>query len=772
MNYKLIRMSLSNSYKIIIQGLNENELYDLAKIYLREVDSVKGIVKTNGPYDSGLDLISLKGVEIQYQATIQEKNFETKLLSDLKSASENVLNYGLPSKVKYFYSHPLSNRTVLQFERIAKTRFNITLNIIEANRISEVALEYTEIGDKLRSIVAIDIPDNENFFSNVRVKAFYDLMSFGSTTDIKYSILKSFVLNFLFKNEAVDREQLHSESVNYFNSKIDGAYFDHFLNRLRSEKRIQGKKDAISLSEHEKSRINESLNQFKLEESLLFHEVQKILNHHQIYGQEPNVITKLIEIYESNYAINLSEFSFRETNIDDLQTSTYKLKHYLLEQNTLLVDTNADQLIQQLTQVADKSQILPKIAAGRAYSKVSDPDRLQSYISQNINNKTIFLDTNVLLNLILVHYNQETEYENYYFKVAKQFLLFSKSNGLRLKTIRRYAIETTQIFKDAFSIVPFSKVDAFQSLGFSSNPIFRFYSHLKDHDELEPELNSFEAFLSEFRFFYNKGVNDNHRNAIEYLLNSLEIEIEDFDPYPLAKATELIYQDLKEHHKSKSPGAIDADAIMLCRLADTNSDLNPVDPIFCTWDLSLVRVRKMYFEEFPLCTDWFMFTPTRLMDHFSMMNFQVRPGTVSTELLAILEEQNIMVMTHSLIDSMKIIVNPENIVGLKYTNMLSDLRRKRLMDDSTSTETINDQLQSDTQPLDIIFRKIFESYFMSTTDRNVDNLKKLFVTEKYIEDLRTILLEESKIVSLTGYVSEDFVKKVDDLAYKAASEPN
>ena len=318
-----------------------------------------------------------------------------------------------------------------------------------------------------------------------------------------------------------------------------------------------------------------------------------------------------------------------------------------------------------MIKIADSSEILPRIAAGQVYSKVSDPDRLQEYIKQNINNKTIFLDANVILYVILAHYDGETEYNNYFFRVANQFLKFAQANDLRLKTIRRYAIETAKIFQEALSLVPFSKTSLFDSLGGSSNPIYRFYTHLKDYHELRTDGLSFEAFLKEFAFSPRTGNDDNFKSSMEFLLESLGVEIEDFPPYELGKTVEIINEELKENNRVKSYVAVNSDAIMFCRLADKSSVLNPLDPIFCTWDLSLIRARKRYFEYFPGCTQWFMFTPTRLMDHFSMMNFQIKPGTVSNELLSILDEQDMQQMTHTLLDSIKVVINPDNVVGLK-----------------------------------------------------------------------------------------------------------
>lgn len=226
---------------------------------------------------------------------------------------------------------------------------------------------------------------------------------------------------------------------------------------------------------------------------------------------------------------------------------------------------------------------------------------------------------------------------------------------------------------------------------------------------------------------------------MEFLFNSLEIEIEELKRYEFVKTAEIIREDLKINQRVKSNLAITSDAIMFERLADTNSETNPVDPIFCTWDQSLIKVRKRYFEDVPGCTKWYMFTPTRLMDHISMMNFQVKPGTVSNELLTILDQDfGFQQMTHTLLDSMSTIINSENVVGLKYTNMLASMREKEILEVDSKQELIPDSF-TEIPPIDIIFRKLFETYILSR-DGKGNEFKKLFTKEEYFEDISNLLI--------------------------------
>ena len=429
---------------------------------------------------------------------------------------------------------------------------------------------------------------------------------------------------------------------------------------------------------------------------------------------------------------------------------------------------SSEVIAKKIFAIADNNEILSRIAAGQVYSKVSDPERLQEYITRHNNNKNIFLDTNLIINALCVHYNPNSDYDNYHFKVAKQFLNFATLNQLNLGTIKSYAIETASLFKDALAIIPFTKLPIFDKLGGSSNILYTFFQYLKDWGQLHEGTNTFEDFLKEFKFETKSFPSDNNYfSQIEYLLKSLNIEIDYPPKYDLHIATELSYQDLISNSKTKSNFAIHNDAIMLMRLGDNDVEVNPIDPIFCTWDISLFRVRNLFFQEFPSCTKWLMYTPSRLMDQYSMMNFQVKQGTLCNEVLSILDEDfGFQEKTHSLLDSMLIIINPENVVGLQYANKLAELRQQEIIQVDHKPENILED-GSETKSVDIVFQKLFTNYTSKDDGELFDAFKAVFTKEVFFDDVVEILSTEIKSVSVTGLVNNNLFLKMDEIVKKS-----
>lgn len=751
----------------LIESLTENELYNIAKSFLNEVEGINNLFLCNGPWDSGIDLTNSK-FDYQIQATVEVKNFENKLFADLKKAADNVKVYNLTNKVKYFYSHPLSNTTILKFRKRAKDIHDIYLDLIEANRIAEVSVEFPELARLLYDFSNLsDFQTESKYFDDVKVKAYYDLMSFGKATDIKYNIIKSFVLNYLFNNDSVGRDTLLDSINAHFNSKMESSYFVSVLNRLSSEKKLKITKDSLTLLDSERSRIDNVLQNFRIEEGLLIRDISEILREYRMEGHIDQIIKQLSELYENTYSINLSEFTYRDSNINDVKTATQNLKTLLKDiSNTFLDDQDIDLIIKKLIKIADSSEILPRIAAGEVYSKVADPERLERYVYQNLENKVIFLDANVILNLLLAHYEPDVDYDNYFYKIANQFYKFIQTNNLILKTINRYSKEVASIFKDALLLLPFSKLPAFKSLGGSSNILYKFFQHLEDNHLLENGVNNFEDFLRQFKFTYRVDKDDNFKSQMEYLLDSLNIELEEINKYDFFKTAELIRDQVLINNRSKSSFAVTNDAIMFERLGDPNSDINPVDPIFCTWDMSLIKTRKIYFDRFPGCTRWYMFTPTRLMDHISMMNFQIKPGMVSNEILSILEQDfNFQQMTHTLLDSVATVINANDAVGLKYTNMLAQIRDTQILEVDAKIEGGVEVNSSELLPIDLIFKTLFENYVLNKDDHSL-YFKKLFTQEDYFDEITNIITSEKTNIDEYGKTSERMLNKIDMLIEK------
>jgi len=760
-------MSQSKYLVSLIQAMTDPEFDEIIKIYLIDVDGITNAINCNGPYDSGLDLRtpSFSETEIQYQATtIKKSRFEAKLKADLKKAKENVIKYEIPNKIKYFYSQSIPNRTILELKKMARNEYDLILDIIESNSLSEIAIIYDSIKSRILELSDYEkFHGGSDFFESSKVKAFYDLMSIGSATDIKYNIIKSYIISYLNENGKTTIVKIRELVNQQFESNLTNEYFESILRRMNSQQQITLVDSyKIDLTETERQRLENVLEEYKLQEAIIRKNISTLLTNYQLGDMIEDIIIKLSELYESNYSVNLTEFTHRNSSIQDLKSSTRSFVLFLESNN--LSKPEAENLANDLFELSDENPILSRIAAGHVFSKVSDPDRLQDYITQHHRNKDVFIDTNVLIYLLCAHYEPNAEYNKYQYKVAQQFITFVEKNGLSLKTTKQYALETTNLFKHALELIPFTKLPYFNALGKTNNILYDFYLHLSDWDILDYSINSFEKFLKEFRFeAKNHSEENNYSAQINYLLSSLGVEIVELERYDLRKARKSIEEALYNEQRSKSNFVIQNDSIMFSRLGDSNVNVNPIEPIFCTWDMILMKARVIHFQDSPDCTKWFMYTPTRLMDHFSMMNLKVKKGSLTNEVLTILEEDfNFQEKTQSLIDSVKTIINPKDEIGLKYTNKLAQLREENIVQINHHEIDLPD-LSLKNSPVDTVFESLLKNYIFESQERDIDLLKLLFTKEELFDDVINVIRTEVDYVKKNKGISDNLFLEVDKL---------
>ena len=65
------------------------------------------------------------------------------------------------------------------------------------------------------------------------------------------------------------------------------------------------------------------------------------------------------------------------------------------------------------------------------------------------------------------------------------------------------------------------------------------------------------------------------------------------------------------------------------------------------------------------------FTPSQFIDRYSLLSFSINEETISKDMLAIISG-DIIQHTASLIDSLSLILNPNDEVGLEYTKKFAE----------------------------------------------------------------------------------------------------
>lgn len=716
----------------LIDSSEKNEFDKIVKTYLKEVYGFERIVVTDGKDDLGIDIrvFDYGQSKIQYQLTIQKNNtsqdknkLSTKLFEDVKKAKRNVEDYNYSNNLYFFYSHELTNKLKQDFQREALREYNINLDIIDATQIAEESESNLNLQGVIFSIGDFDMSETkESLYNKDNQNLIYDLVGFGKTSDIKLDIVESYILQCLFEKGSLSLKEIADLCTEKFCSKENQRFYDNLTNRLyNQDKKIEYSKETkkYSLTSKKREEVNNLIKQIRLDENYFTEQIKKILIE---YKQEEFVDEYLKLLYEL-YVENFSKRIKLSLEIEDI--SLESLKFFVLKK--LEKEQDSIQLLTKILQVCDDNKYLQRLCASTIFSQKVDIDNIRD----KNNGKQIYIDTTIALNLLCYYYKTDIEYDNYYYKLSKSLYDYCKENEIQLIITNRYLWEVSSHIQEAFNLIPFTQISEFRNLGGSRNVFYNFYYLLNKEGFIK---KSYIQFLDDFDFkesYTSKRIN----KILEKHLKELNIKIIDIEKtYNIDNTTKLIGNDLSIKFKYKTLFALNNDAIMLEYLGDSDIEVHNIKPIFITWDKTLFRILKDYFNENPNNQRWLQFTPNQFIDRYALLSFNINKETITKEMLAMLSG-DIVQNTYSLLDTLSLILNPNDKIGLEYTKRFTKMKDEQIyIIEKTSDEKQESQEDS---YLDRVVFNIVKYYREDKESYN--DLKKLFTSEKHIEDVFSII---------------------------------
>lgn len=716
----------------LIDSSEKNEFDKIVKTYLKEVYGFERIVVTDGKDDLGIDIrvFDYGQSKIQYQLTIQKNNtsqdknkLSTKLFEDVKKAKRNVEDYNYSNNLYFFYSHELTNKLKQDFQREALREYNINLDIIDATQIAEESESNLNLQGVIFSIGDFDMSETkESLYNKDNQNLIYDLVGFGKTSDIKLDIVESYILQCLFEKESLSLKEIADLCTEKFDSKENQRFYDNLTNRLyNQDKKIEYSKETkkYSLTSKKREEITTLIKQIRFDENYFTGQIKKILKE---YDQEEFVDEYLKLLYEL-YVENFSKRIKLSLEIEDI--SLESLKFFVLKK--LEKEQDSIQLLTKILQVCDDNKYLQRLCASTIFSQKVDIDNIRD----KNNGKQIYIDTTIALNLLCYYYKTDIEYDNYYYKLSKSLYDYCKENEIQLIITNRYLWEVSSHIQEAFNLIPFTQISEFRNLGGSRNVFYNFYYLLNKEGFIK---KSYIQFLDDFDFkesYTSKRIN----KILEKHLKELNIKIIDIEKtYNIDNTTKLIGNDLSIKFKYKTLFALNNDAIMLEYLGDSDIEVHNIKPIFITWDKTLFRILKDYFNENPNNQRWLQFTPNQFIDRYALLSFNINKETITKEMLAMLSG-DIVQNTYSLLDTLSLILNPNDKIGLEYTKRFTKMKDEQIyIIEKTSDEKQESQEDS---YLDRVVFNIVKYYREDKESYN--DLKKLFTSEKHIEDVFSII---------------------------------
>ena len=722
----------------IINGTEKKEFDKIVKSYLKHIYGFERIVITDGKDDTGIDIkvFDIENTNIQYQLTIQKSstpqekiNLKKKIFEDIEKAKNNAEKYGYSNNLYFFYSYDMTNKVQREYKKEALVKYNINLEIIDANRIAEESEEYIGLQQTIYEISGLDeFKLKKSLFEDKNRCLMYDLVSFGKCSDLKLEIVEVFILQCLYEKGSLTTEEISQLCTEKFSSKENPTFYSKLINKLySSEKKLTYSKETkrYSLTEEEKEIIIRRTKQIKLDESSFISEIGTILKQYNQENHIDDYVRLLTDLYTTALSKRIEVKQYLEDNDNIYLNNIISYGKEQLKDK----ESDANFMISQLIQVCDKNKYLQKICASYIFSSKIGIDNLEKYASER---KQVYIDTSVALNILCLYY-KKTDYNDYNYQLSKSLSEYCKKNNIKLFLTERYLWEITGHIREALDLVPFTKIQKFNLLGKSRNIFYNYYRYLDDMNICDME---FGDFLEDFGFKSNDRDNTEKLNQIitNYLSNiGIEV-VSKLRSYEIDSIRKTMEITLSEMDRFKTSFAIDNDCIMLKYLGDADVEVHNIDPVFITWDRSLYKILKDLYRDNPMLKKWMQFTPGQYIDRHSLLSFSINSESISQEMLAILSG-DIVQHTISLLDSLSLILNPNSETGLEYTKRFTKMKDSQIYTIDKISKDEHDGITQD--PLDYVVYTI-TSMYRNTPDDYI-KLKELFSLKEYMDDVIRII---------------------------------
>lgn len=746
-------MSTTNYLIDTIKTAEKHEFDEIVTVFLREIYGFKRIIHTDGPYDTGIDIkvLDIAGTKNQYQLTIQkydslaEKNaFEKKLLEDLKKAKKNFEENNYTNVLYFFYSQKITNRIIHEYQAMALRDFGISLIIVDAKQIAQEAEEYRQLLNEIVSINDIkDLLKQDILFPKEDKNLVFDLLSFGKASDLRLEIIEAFILRQIHLKGTMTSEVIVAICEEKFKSDENKVFYEKLLNRLRSEKKITLKEDSFILTINESRKISGLIGQNEIEEAMFIESLKSVLTNYNQQNDLEEYLIELKKVYITNFNSDISEIIFESGK--DLSSISREFLEFLKSKN--IAYSNIKEFAKDLFKVCRQNNYLQKFCAAKVFSDTTKMKNIESYINTQ---KRIFVDTQIILFALCYYYNPKSEYNNYFYVTTKSLLKFAKNNSLNLFLPSNYLWEAQSHLREALNLIPFTNLPNFESLGRSRNVFYNFY--LSEREQSDSNL-TYKNFFNNFKFSESDKFSK-HNLLIEKYLEDLGIEIINIEKqsYDIEDAKRIIQINLHKEKKFKSKFGLNNDAIILEYLADADVDVHPLQPLLLSWDKVLFKSQNEYFKKNPTAERWFLLSPERFIDQYSLLQFSIDSDTITNEILALLSS-DLVQGTHSLLDSITHILNPNEEVGLQYTIRLSEIRDNEIHRLQEHSVTLPEEIEGEAVIDDLMYN--LTSYYRDEKDA-FEKFKKVFTNINFIEDVTNII--RSAIENI--YITKEFDNKI------------
>ncbi|WP_026966584.1 hypothetical protein [Algoriphagus terrigena] len=747
---------MSEELKKLINTLSVNSFRDLVQEYCKEKYSTKHVRITDGPYDGGNDLeIIVDGKELRknIQITVQKSGYERKLEKDIVKSAENVAKYGYLNKLDFYTSQDVPKDTVNKLVLNAEVKYGIDLKIIDAKSLASEASSFSSI----RKVAYKSHGINEtNSFSTIskESKLLFDVLTLNSNTvEVRKNIIYSLIFSYLYTAGDSTIDEISEGLRSHLQTKIDTHDLLQELNYLKSRRFIltPNAKSHYCLSEEKRLQIEEINDRIILEENQVEKEIEDFISYNNLNCTSLELVEFLKQIHTENYKIDIEEINQTESSFSaSLRRSYSDLQRFIESKGGK--SEEIQKITKELLEKCSENSYFNKLATTSLFSNLYASDKLESYI--NDRKKTIVIDTQILIRILCVWYQQSVEFNDTAFDaVQKLMTAFNRyRSSIILQTTEDYVEEVAGHFEEAIKLQRFLKLPFIEDIGSSKNVFFNAFLTFKAKDIIDSDMD-FDEFIEDLigepiTSYKESHFFDEILDRLIDLFEAANFEIiyhpkyEDYQGIKKAYEINLAYAGKERSYKAREH---DLRTMLYLSNPENHKEVETGqhnEPFLITWDSAFYGFRKELSRINKQLSFWYIYSPLKMVDRLSILNFKISPKAVTSNVIALAETNfNYSNKTSSFFDVISTLFNKEDVSELSIIKRLADLRKETL-EQKGNLDDSEIRFGSSETPLTNLLLDIRNYYGSAQSQYNLTSLISAFEIEDNSDSIVSLLANQ------------------------------
>lgn len=681
---------MNRELDLLISSLSEDNFRKLIQEYLKEKYKTPNVRITDGPYDGGNDLeviIGEKDIKRNIQVTVQKVGYEKKLDSDLQKASENIQKYNYLNNLDFYISHNITKEKRNELEYKAEIDYGINLKIIDANILSQEATQYSSIRDFTYEAHKLEQKESVNKIADKQTKILFDVLTLNkNSVEIKRNFIISYIFSYLYAFPNSSSEDIFDYLNPHLNQTLDRDFLKKELNNLRSKKKIESlsDKNRYQLTASQKEDIENIYSVVSGQESELENMINLFISENNIPSDSDELLNILYKLYRENYTIDIEEVKSTNNSYNTSIKKIYSdLTNFFIRKG--IEKENAEDCSRKLVEICKSNNYLNKLSSIHLFNNLYSSNKLEKYV--NSKTQRIFLDTQVLIRLLCTLYNDKIDYPDIAMQASKILLttLENYSDKVHLYTSYDYIDEVVGHLLEAYKLRKFLSLPFVSKLGKSKNVFHNCFTELVNQDILHEEtefIDFIENILDdELGEVTQEEFSEIAKKRIAEIFEQIGVELIYHPTYPNYSSIKIAYEKslaYQSKERSSTARANDLRTILFLSQKENNIDketgeLN--EPFLITWDSAFYSFRKDLLKNHSDLTYWYIYSPLKLIDRLSIMNFNLNPESISLNIIALTETNfNYSAKTGSFIDVISSYFNTDDVQKLGIINKLASLK--------------------------------------------------------------------------------------------------